>query len=207
MFGEIRELFAIHADNGFPMEEIIAACKEYGGLPEILKQYYLQLGKYTSLNRQQNRLLDPGKLIDAGEYLIFYVENQYVAQWAFKKSDTALSNPPVYCAMDEKTFHLECGNLYDFLLAMANFQAASWGLSYSSEDIYYLDDGKISQITVNYKKKPYGLHQWITISFYGNHRDEVICVLGGDQLLFASSKEEHFKELAHFIGQMNLETF
>ncbi|MCB7319925.1 hypothetical protein [Lacrimispora sp. 210928-DFI.3.58] len=206
MFEEIRELFAIHADNGFSQEEVDAAYKKYGGLSEILKQYYLQLGRYVPLNQQQNRLVEPGKLIDAGAYLIFYVENQYVAQWAFKKCDITNPNPPVYCALDEKTFKLECETLYDFLLAMANFQAASWGLPFNSEDIYYLDGDGISQITANYMKKPYELRQWIPISFYGNHGDEVVCVLGGDQLLYASSKEEHFKELDCFVGQMNLET-
>lgn len=153
------------------------------------------------------RLLEPGRLIDAGAYLIFYVENQYVAQWAFKKSDITFHNPPVYCALDEKTFKLECETLYDFLLAMANFQAASWGLPFNSEDIYYLDGDGISQITANYMKKPYELRQWIPISFYGNHRDEVICVLADDQLLYASSKEEHFKELDRFVRQMDLEIF
>lgn len=207
MFEEIRELFAIHAENGFSQEEVEDACKKYGGLPETLKQYYLQLGKYIPLNQQQNRLLEPGKLIDAGAYLIFYVENQYVAQWALKKSDIASTNPPVYCAADEKTFKLECENLDGFLLAMANFQAASWGLPFSSEDIYYLDGDGLSQITANYMKKPCELRQWIPISFYGNHGDEVICVMAGDQLLYASSKEEHFKELDRFVGQMALKTF
>lgn len=129
MFEEIRELFAVHADDGYAQNEIDAVCDRYGGLPEILKQYYLQLGKIVPLNQQQNRLLEPGKMIDVGEYLIFYVENQYVAQWALKISDLSQYNPPVYCAMDEKTFKPECENLYDFLLAMASFQAAGGSLT------------------------------------------------------------------------------
>lgn len=207
MFEEIRELFAIHRDQGFSQEEIDAACEKYGSLPEILKQYYLQLGTIASLNQQQNRLLGPGQLTDTAEYLIFYVENQYVAQWAVKKTDLGMDNPPVYCASDEKHFKQECETLYDFLLAMAAFQAASWGLSYSCEEIYYLEEEQLEQIKASYKKKPYELHQWIEISFYGNEADEVICVLGGDQVTYGASSEEHFKALEQFMGQMNLEAF
>lgn len=206
MFEEIRELFAVRADNGFSQEEVAAACERHGDLPEVLKQYYLQLGRIVSLNRQQNRLLEPDKLVEAGEYLIFYVENQYVAQWAIKISDLALCDPPVYCAPDERAFELECESLYDFLLAMANFQAASWGLPYGSENIYYLREGALSEIAARYMKKPYELHRWIELSFYGNHGDEVICVLGGEQMLYGSSNEEHFKELERSIGEMKLET-
>ena len=205
MFEEIRELFAIHADDGYAQNEIDAVCDRYGGLPEILKQYYLQLGKIVPLNQQQNRLLAPEKMIDVGEYLIFYVENQYVAQWALKISDLAQNNPPVYCAPDEKTFKLECETLYDFLLAMASFQAGSWGLSYSSEAIYYLKEEDLSKIAAKYGKRSYALHQWIDISFYGNRGDEIICVLGGEQMQYGSSNREHFKEMEHFVEQLNLE--
>lgn len=204
-FEEIRGLFSIHHDNGFSQEEVDSACQKYGCLPEILKQYYLQLGKVISLNQQQNHLLEPDKLIDTGEYLIFYTENQYVAQWALKKSELEPDNPPVYCALDEKNFKLECENLYDFFCAMANFQAASWGLSNNSEEIYYLDEEQLHQITACYRKKPYELHQWIDISFYGNQEDEVICVLGGEQMTYGSSDGEHFKALERFMKQMNLE--
>lgn len=205
MFDEIRSLFSICRDNGFSKEKIEDACKRYGSLPETLKQYYLQLGKIVPLNQQQNRLLGPDELTDAGEYLIFYAENQYVAQWAVKKSDLGAGNPPVYCASDEKNFKLECENLYDFLCAMANFQAASWGLAYSSEEIFYLEEQQLEQIASCYRKKPYELHQWMDLSFYGNWEDEVICVLGGEQMLYASSDGEHFKALESFMKQMNLE--
>lgn len=206
MFEEIRVLFAVKENQGFSEEEVLRACQKYGNLPELLKQYYLQLGKVAPLNRQQNFLCGPEELIDAGDYLIFYRENQYVAQWAVKKSDLVLENPPVYCAFDAKNFQLECENLYDFLCAMAGFQAASWGLPYCSE-LYYLEQEQLAQIGEHYRKKPYELHVWIHITFYGNQEDEVICALAGDQMLYASSNQAHFAELETFMGQMDLEEF
>lgn len=78
MFEEIRAFFAVKDDQGFSETEIQAACQKHGSLPELLQQYYRQLGKVIPLNRQQNYLCEPGKRIDAGDYLIFYYENQYV---------------------------------------------------------------------------------------------------------------------------------
>lgn len=207
MFEEIRALFAVKDNQGFSETEVQAACQKYGILPELLKQYYLQLGKVIPLNRQQNYLCEPENLIDAGDYLIFYKENQYVAQWALRKSDLHLENPPVYCAFDAKNFQPECETLYDFLCAMAGFQAASWGLPYCSEDLYYYEEEHLTQIAKHYRKKPYELHVWIDILFYGNEEDEVICLLGGDQLLYASSNQAHFQKLENFMEQMNLEVF
>lgn len=146
MFEEIRALFAIEENNGFSEEELLEACRKYGNIPEVLKQYYLQLGKIVSLNRSQNILCGPDEWIEAGDYWIFCKENQYVAQWAVKKSDLMLDNPPVYCSQDEKNFNLECEKLYDFLCAMAGFQAASWGLPYCTEEIYYLKEEQLFQI-------------------------------------------------------------
>lgn len=70
MFEEIRALFAVKDDQGFSEDEVLGACQKYGNLPELLKQYYLQLGKVVPLNRQQNFLCGPEELIDAGDYLI-----------------------------------------------------------------------------------------------------------------------------------------
>ena len=76
MFDEIRTLFSINENDGFSQEIVDAACRKHGSLPEILTQYYIQLGKITALNQQHNSLLEPDKLIEAGEYLIFYAESK-----------------------------------------------------------------------------------------------------------------------------------
>lgn len=205
VFIEIKKLFSIKNNNGFSQKEVCRSCEKYGNLPEVLKQYYLQLGKIAPLNQSQNRLCRPNELIDAGQYVIFYVENQYVAQWAIKKSELDLENPPVYCSLDETNFKLECENLYDFLCAMANFQAASWGLAYSCEEFYYLEEEQLAQVVEHYQKKPYELHEWMDIVFYANQEDEVICVMGGEEMLYASSNRKHFEAIETFMGQMNLE--
>lgn len=208
-FDVIRKLFHIEQDDGFSDNEISKACEKYGDLPFVLKEYYRQLGKYKQINKTQNILCGPDELIDAKEYLIFYKENQYVVQWAVKKSDLSEENPPVYCSWDENEFKLESENLLDFLNAMAFFQAASWGLEYCSENIYMVNEEQARSIRAQYKRKDYDLHQWLNISYYANHDDEVICMMENSDydMLYASSSQQHFEEMKEFIDKLGLEAY
>lgn len=100
---------------------------------------------------------------------------------------------------------LESDNLYDFLCAMANFQAASWGLEYCSEEVYFANQEQLAQIKAYYQKKNYALHEWIEISFYGNCEEEVICVMGEEQILYASSSQTCFEAMNALVKQLELE--
>lgn len=209
IFQQIKDLFHITQPIGYPESILLPVCKKRKGMPSILKNYYLQLGKHTLLNHSQNNLCPPDKLIDTKDSIIFYTENQYVCQWAIKKSDWQMDNPPVYCARDEIHFELESETLTDFLHAMALFQASS-ALTYSKEDIFIATEEQASQIRKVYKKYPYELKAWLPICFYGNHPDEVI-YLGENcdeyDLLYASESEEHFAELDQFINTLNLDAY
>lgn len=208
-FEVIRKLFNIKQNDGFSENDIRKACEKYGSLPFILQEYYRQLGNYKQINQTQNILCQPSELIDANEYLIFYKENQYVVQWAIKKSDLNKDNPPVYCSWDENEFKLENENLLDFLYAMAFFQAASWGLEYCSEDLYMISEEQAQIIRNQYKKIDYELHQWMNISYYGNCDDEVICMIENSDydMLYASSNQQHFDEMKEFIDKLELESY
>lgn len=208
-FEVIRKLFNIEQNDGFSENDISKACEKYGNLPFVLKEYYNQLGNYRQLNQTQNILCRPSELIDTEEYLIFYKENQYVVQWAIKRSDLNKDDPPVYCSSDENEFKLENESLLDFLNAMAFFQAASWGLEYCSEDIYMVSEEQAQIIRNQYKKIDYELHHWMNISYYGNYDDDVICMIENSDydMLYASSNQEHFNEMKEFIDRLELETY
>lgn len=208
-FEVIRKLFNIEQNDGFSENEISKACEKYGGLPFVLKEYFEQLGNYRRLNQMQNILCRPSELIDTKDYLIFYKENQYVAQWAIKKSDLNKDNPPVYCSSDENEFKLESKSLLDFLYAMAFFQATSCGLEYCCEDIYMVSEEQAQIIRTQYKKIEYELHCWMNISYYGNYDDEVICLIENSDydMLYAASNQEHFDEMKEFIERLEFETY
>ncbi len=208
-FEVIRKLFNIKQNDGFSENGIRKACEKHGSLPLVLQEYYRQLGNYKQINQTQNKLCRPSELIDTEEYLIFYKENQYVVQWAIKKSDLNKDNPPVYCLRDENQFKLESNNLLDFLYAMAFFQAASWGLEYCSDDLYMISQEQAEIIRNRYQKIEYELHQWMNISYYGNCDDEVICIIENSDydMLYASSNQQHFDEMKKFIDSLELESY
>lgn len=208
-FDVIRKLFNVNHNNGFSEDDIRKACKKHGTLPFVLQEYYRQLGNYKQINQTQNNLCHPSELIDAKEYLIFYKENQYVVQWAIKKSDLNKENPPVYCSWDENEFELESKNLLDFLYAMAFFQAVSWGLEYCSEELYIISKEQAQIIRNRYKKIDYELHQWMNISYYGNCDGEVICMIENNDydMLYSSSKQEQFDEMKEFIDKLEIDSY
>lgn len=208
-FEVIRKLFNIKQDDGLLENDIRKAIERHGNLPSVLQEYYRQLGNCMQINQKQNKLCHPLELIETKEFLIFYKENQYVVQWAIKKSDLNKENPPVYCSWNEIDFKLENESLLDFLYAMAFFQAASWGLEYCCEDIYMISEEQAQIIRNRYKKIDYELHQWMNITYYGNHDDEVICLIENNDydMLYASSNQQHFDEMKKFIDRLGLESY
>ncbi|CUH97794.1 hypothetical protein P22_3940 [Propionispora sp. 2/2-37] len=208
-FTFIRNLFHITENIGFDDNEIDEAVKQWGTLPTILKKYYKELGKHKGINRSQNFLREPNELIDEGDYLVFYIENQNCAEWGIKKEDLIKDNPSVYCKNFDGDFCLENNTLTEFLNAMALFQAASWGLSYASEDIFMITEEQAEQIRDKFPKKPYELQQWMKISFYGKQDDEVIMLIVNDNydLIFASEDENHYKKIEEFMNTLHLEEY
>ncbi len=216
-FEVIRKLFDIKQNDGFSEEDIHKACEKYGNLPLVLREYYRQLGNYEQINQAQNILCHPHNVIETKEYLIFYIENQYVTQWAIKRSDLDKDNPSVYCSWDESEFHLESEYLLNFLYAMAFFQAAYGGLQYCPEEIYIISHEQAQTIRSRYKKKDYELHQWLDISYYGNHEDEVICMIkesdcdliknGDYDMIYASSSKQHFDQIKEFMDKLQPDTY
>lgn len=194
---------------GFDREEVRRAVCEWGNLPLTLREYYLQLGKHRRLNSSQNFLREPGKLIDAGDYLVFYIENLDCAEWGIKKSDLHKENPMVYCNAFGQGFQPECDTLTDFLNGMALFQAGSWGMTYACEDIFFITEEQAEVIRGKYKKKKCELSQWMRMSFYGNWDDEVIMMIENDgyDLLFGSEDEGHFREMEKMVEEMGVEAY
>lgn len=208
-FAEIRELFGITDRDGFAEGEIQKAVQTWGALPLALTDYYRELGANARVNRQQNFLVEPGKLFEQDDYLIFYLENQSAARWGIRREDLSADNPPVYCTAAEGTYELESDTLEEFLYAAALFQAASWGLRFPSEELYSISRQQAELIRQNYSPKPCGLRVWVSARFYGNHGDEVVMLMENDDydMIYGSESEAHFQALEEFFGKMDLEAY
>lgn len=45
--------------------------------------------------------------------------------------------------------------------------------------------------------------QWLEgIKFYGNHDDDVIVIMGGNQMFYATNSQEHFTELDEMLSKL-----
>lgn len=150
-FQEIRHLYGISPqDNvGFEPSEINQP------LPEVLREYYLHLGKHEAVNYAHNRLLKPGEIgYSQDEYLVFFEENQQVVYWGIKKADLTLPDPPVYgnYSGDEMNpdWHLECTTTSGFLLLMAVYNGVLGGLTYNANSFAPVPAETVKFVQQNY---------------------------------------------------------
>lgn len=133
----ITRLFALEGlVPGYTPEAIAAAERRLGCmLPDVLRDYYLTLGRNKALNATHNRLLEPEEIYFSGSgHLVFYEENQAVAVWGIAAAHLAQEDPPVWGAydMDREEWFEDAGAITDFLLSMAYSQAAMGGLPFSA---------------------------------------------------------------------------
>lgn len=206
-FSIIKKLFGITEPSGFSENEITIVKDIFGDLPKVFIDYYAELGKIENLNHTQDSLIIPGrfKYFQNDDYLIFYYENQRACVWGIHKNDLSKSNPPVYMSYDEEEWNLETETLTDFFAAMAYLQAG-FALEFPGNTFYEIDPKNLNFIVKNYSDKGVSFKQWLeVIQFYGNHDDDVIIIMGGNQMFYASNSQEHFTELDEVLSQLGEE--
>ena len=198
-FAEIKQLFSLSATNGYTPAEMQNCLENFGKLPEVLYDYYTQLGKVEHLNNTQDQLLDPDKMRFSpnGDFVIFYAENQWACVWAIRKEELEAIDPPVYMSFDEEKWSVETDRTSLFLVAMANLQA-TFGLPYSSEEFSSITTAELEIIQTHFKKKTAAFSKWIGIDFYGNHENDVVAVMKNEgyfDMMYASGNKLQFDEL------------
>ena len=206
-FSTIKKLFHINEPNGFTNDKIQVVKDIFGRLPEVFVDYYAELGKIQSLNQTQDSLNTPEdfKHFQHEDYLIFYAENQRVCVWGIYKDDLSKPNPPVYMSYDEKTWNLETETLKDFFTAMAYLQAG-FALDFTCETFYEIEENELDFITQNFSNKGVSFKQWVEgIKFYGNHPDDVIVIINGNQMHYSSNTEESFLEMDKVLSKLGSE--
>ncbi|KQB38364.1 hypothetical protein [Flavobacterium aquidurense] len=203
-FPIIKSLFHITEPNGFSDDEIQLIKNIFGNLPQVFVDYYKELGKVQNLNHTQDLLIVPERFqyYKHNDYLIFYSENQKACVWGIHKDDLSKSDPPVYMSFDEKEWNLETEKLSDFFTAMA-FLQAGFGLEFAGNTFYELEQHDLDFIIKNFSDKGVSFKQWLEgIKFYGNHDDDVIIILGGNQMFYAANSQEHFTDLDEALSKL-----
>lgn len=197
-FKEIRNLFGIH-DNSFGIsEEIIFRRERYLGkrIPEILRQYYLQLGNNKQINQSQDNLVLPTELeIYEDGFSIIYYENQVVWQAGIKVSDFEQDNPTVYFCYDQENWDVEIGNLFNFLTAEA-FQQSLFALTFNANAN---DVGDETEFFVRHHWKKSKIQSYFEdVEYFQNKSNEILALSKNNNqvdVYIATNDEKQFLEM------------
>jgi hypothetical protein len=126
--GEVRPV-------GLEEKELTAAEERLGvHLPAALKDFYLVTGAWD-LNFAHNRLLEPNELRWVKDKLVFYEENEKLAQWGISRTELRRNDPVVSQGVRERgrmqwfDEELSCSN---FLVLMTYWQTLVGGLGFAS---------------------------------------------------------------------------
>ena len=188
-FNEIRELYDI-SDNSFGLSESeILDCELRLSitLPNILREYYLQLGDNKKLNQTQNFLLLPNKIyFDQSDHLIFYRENQGNSIWGIKREELNIENPQVYISYDNNNWTFE-NRLLDFLTAMAYLQSI-FAFQFNANVVDISKEAE-SFVRDNWNKVNIKIEIW-SAEFFQNTKNEVLALIKSDNQtdLFVATK-------------------
>ena len=204
-FMEIRKLYHIKGNIGYSQRTISKAIEKFGKLPNVLTEYYQQLGKHSGLNHADYYLCAPGKLdfLIYGDYLCFCKAMIEPLYWYIDMEKLESDNPPVYRRYLNGTSvcdELDSETLDKFLYVMAYWQAL-FCLPYNSGGSFMCTFQQIEKIQKKFRLKPYNLSRWP--QFYGNSSDEVISVYrekSSAQVLYACTSEEQLKEIKSTIS-------
>lgn len=196
-FTIIKELFDIKDDFGFPNEEIERAENRLKiKFPYLLRKYYKELGNHKKLNQTQDSLLDLERVkFEDNEFLIFYVENQYVAIWGIPKNEITKENPSVFRKVDNNEWELDSRNLSSFLTSMALMQSI-FALDYHA-NICGVDDKYDEIVTKNYKVIKEEFSLW-NVKFYRNQTTELIAVfknVGQTDIFITAKNKQDFESI------------
>jgi hypothetical protein len=198
----ISQLYALkenHAD-GYSSDMLSQAEQKLRiQLPDVLRSYYLVLGRNNNINTAFNRLLAPDEWYMVNGHFIFYEENQAVAKWGIRKEDLSLPDPPVYGSYDQEAWEwfLDADTSQYFLRSMAYWNAALGGLEYTAmknnpaaETIAFIEN--------NWKEQSGITKQYLR--FFTNDHKEIIVfttdeVMEVNGLYIATNDEYRFKKL------------
>ncbi len=208
-FSKIKALFDIKECIGYEKKDLQPWFDQFGQLPAVLVDYYVELGAHLGLNQTQDYLVVPtgdkssfhhiSKHYD-DDFLIFYGENQRCCVWGIRSKDLGQDNPPVYRSSDsdeEVEWFQETNSLLEFFNSMAMLQAA-FSFEFSNEEPWNITHTDVDFIKENFQSKNADSELWTGIQAYGNDDSSVIVVMKNHDdyiLFFASRDEEKYEEM------------
>lgn len=203
-FSAIRQLYHIDDNYGFSDDDILAYKKVCENLPNVLLDYYQQLGN-CEFNHAIDCMLTLDEIYwdDGDEIVIFYQESEGVCDWGIALDDLTFDDALVFRQFDGDGWQ-QTIEIKDFLIAMAHWQAI-FSLPFKSEKFLKLNADNFKMLEQNFAKKPFYLPHESDIYFYGNQPDDVISVEktnDGYWINYASFDEQQFEKLDELLGKL-----
>jgi hypothetical protein len=209
-FSPINRLFQIEGSCGYTEKDLAYWIEVYGGIPTVLREYYLEFGKHEALNNSHDFLIKPEQFqeYDDSDYLIFYSENQGVSVWGIKKEEVREDNPPVYENYGDAEWHLTSDSISEFLISMAHFQGLMC-MAYCSEVDMDISQEQAKQIEKSFLTKHADSGLYTGTRFFGNYDDTVVMLINNAErfgLMYSSSSKGHYDEVDRIIKAILLNT-
>ncbi|MGX8774282.1 MAG: hypothetical protein ACSW8G_04405 [Bacillota bacterium] len=205
MYKDICDLFELDGAEPLTDRQIEDIREYFGGLPKALESYYRTCGGCREMNASQDFLLTADgtyqyklKTWDYDDYCVFYVENQCVSVWAFRKADVHKDDPPVFETYDDgKTWFETCDRVSRFLVSHAYLHAA-FSFEVSSGEFIEVDGAQAQMIAERFPHADADSGLYSGVRFYRPYPDTVVALMkNGDDgfiALVSSRDEEHFDE-------------
>ena len=170
-----------------------------GGLamPKALSELYQTFGGAAPLTQAHNQLLEPEDLAHEDGYVIFYVENQEAALWAYQVTDSKEEDPMIFqgSQMPDSPleWHPEGMTLSEWIRTMSWWQLINGGYDHGA----YAEGVKGAKTLIERDFPFLGEHQSGGIRFFGK-TGQILCLGGDDEsaaVWVAGQTPEDFRAL------------
>ena len=212
-YQKIRDLFNLSVPNSLPEKQITEIKDYFGAIPKALEDYYRLCGGCKEMNSAQDFLLTPDgiysyklKTWNYSDYCVFYVENQCCVEWAIKKSDLNMENPPVYETYDSgETWNKICDSVSQYLISHAYLQSV-FSFEYASEDFFEADMKQVDEISKKFYHIDADSLIYNGVRFFQSYPDTIIAVMNNNDeffdIFYSSRSEQHFSEIDNIICEI-----
>lgn len=209
LYTMLEQLYAVDKLQGYTNQEINYLKQLFGGLPQVLEDYYRTAGRTESLHHVQDSWILPEHFkkcdwLHKSDYMILLNENQGICCAGIKRKDLSLPDPPVYTTNNNENWVL-CSPCLSEFLASALAYEATFSFKYCPEEFYWVTKEELDFIKLHLKKYPFELKNWLEmeITFYSNTPNNLVAIMDCDgefQMLYGASSKIAYDELLTVIG-------
>jgi hypothetical protein len=149
-------------------------------LPLALAEIYQVFGAAISLTRAHNQLLQPDELTEQDGFVIFYIEDQEAALWAYAEEDAAMDDPTVHQGSLADDGQIEWQSeemtMSQWIRVMSWWQLINGGYDHGA----FIEKARGANKLIETGFPFLGEHRAGAIRFFGSP-GQILCIAGDDR--------------------------